>query len=285
MPEETDRIYRGSLLGDYNFCPAKCKWRWFHEPRLEPAITSDNLKTGSLAHECLDLWYKHSMGISLDERVMMYEYHLTSEQVVEEYTEGQIAEAKRLMDCLAHSYPTEEFTIVKPEVTLFCKLVEGVYLKVTLDGVIQLNTKKDKAPHLVFEHKTAKQAAGPLITGYLKSPQIIGYTWAAKQVLKLPIVGALFNFLVKTKVPQIKRLPTAISPQLQQRWLRNTLRTISAIEESLESGIWRENLSACYTLFGECAYLPLCTRYSKQSLANYKEAPEDPIREELVVQT
>lgn len=285
MDSDVVRVYRPSALADYSICPRKCYWRWFHDPPLEPKERSDNIQIGSCTHNCLHLWYKHN-AMSIDERQVLVRHYLDTD-ATEQFTEGQIAEARRLMECLIQEYPEETFTVVRPETTILVRLIEDadVFIKLTVDGVIQLQSDKKPAPMLVLEHKTSSQARGPVITSYLKSPQIICYTWATKEKLGYPVVGAMFNFLVKTKTPQIMRLPTAISPRLQKRWLRSALLIIADIEDLLENdGHWRENLGACNTIFGRCQYDPLCTRYNEASLDNFQPASPDPVREDLVIQ-
>ena len=286
MEDTQERVYRGSALNDFNTCPQKHFWRWQHKPQLESGKIGDALQIGTLTHNCCHLWYKHSKN-ALEERKFLIDHYLDGEEVKLQFTDTHILEAKRLMTCLMEVYPTEEFAVLRPEVTVVAQLMEGieVYLRATLDGIIQLNPNAEKGPKpiLVLEHKTASQSKGPMINSYLKSPQIIGYTWIAKQ-MGYDVIGALYNFLVKTKIPDIVRLPTSISPKLMEVWRRSVLDTIVLIEENIEmDGPWRKNLSSCYNMFGECPYLPLCKHYSTTTLENYQEAREDPFREELVI--
>lgn len=283
--ENVMRVYRASCLADYARCPQYCYWRWFHDPPLDSKERSSALEIGTLTHECLHLWYKHNL-MSLEEKHLLWTHHL-SEAPQKGYSTEEIEQVHDLMSCLEREYPTESFTAIKAETTCVVELLEGAgrYIKCTLDGIIQLQTDSPKSPMLVLEHKTSSVARGPIITAYLKSPQIICYTWVAREKLGLPVVGGLFNFLVKTKIPQIVRLPTAVSPVAMRRWLRSALTTIVEIEENLERGReWRQNMGACNTLMGTCKYDPLCKHYCAASLDSFIEAPEDPTREELVIQ-
>jgi len=281
------RVYRGSCIGDFNTCKKKCYYRWFHDPPLEPIEPSANLRIGDLTHQAAHLWYQH-LELPTEDKLELINKHLDEQQATDPHENRPewVAEAKRLITALATAYPTETFRVVSPEMTMVVQLLEGVdlCLQLTVDGIIELQTDlRPERPMLVLEHKTASQRTGPVITGYLRSPQIISYTWACRERAGFPVIGGLYNLLVKTKLAEVVRQTTSIGKPLQQRWFKSFLMAAADLEDCKERDSWRENLASCHTLFGECPYLPLCTHYTSTSLKLFREAREDAVREQLLV--
>jgi hypothetical protein len=262
-------------------CPKKYFWRW--KKLLAVKKKNKNTQIGTLTHNCLHLWYKH-VNVP-DERELFVESYLKSPEIASQYTQEEIIEATRLMRKLMSEYPSESFEVVYPEVTVVIQnLFENVDYELTMDGVIRLIKEGKPGPILVYEHKTVSQGSGPVITSYLNSPQTLGYVYACRHALKLNVVGALYNFLVKTVTPQIIRTPVAITGEKKlRRWYEYTVRTIAEIDACEKDGVWREVLSSCHTRMGACDYDPLCTSLTDVALESYEPAGGNPRREEVIV--
>jgi len=271
-------IFRGSQLSDFNECPRKYFWRWEHEPHLESKEVFFNPSVGTATHNALHLWYKHIVDTPIEDRILFCNHTVLESK----WPDDVKTEALRLLKCFYEQYPSEDFILLRPETTARIKLRDfpNVHLQATLDGIIQLDTKHQ--PVLVLEHKTSKVSKGPIIQAYLRSPQIVSYVWIAK-LLGYNCIGGLYNFLVKTVIPDIVRLPAAISPSLTLRWRESLSDVITLILRCREENKWRQNLSQCYTIRGHCAFIPLCTKYNTESLQAYAVAAENEVREDFLI--
>ena len=282
MPSDLDKryVYRGSMITDFNTCPAKFKWRWID--LLAPKRKAFNLEVGTLFHEIMHLWF-NNLENPYDILVKFCDDHLASDRVKAAFTEDVIAEVQRLFDTYHKIYPREEFKVLHPEITVIARIDKDYPygMEMTLDGVIQL--PGPKAPVLVLEHKTSKVAKGPLIKAYLRSPQIVSYCWAAKEVLGYNVLGGLYNFMVKTKVPDVIRLPTAVNRKAIERWRLHNLKAIQDIERARERNDFRQNTGKCYSLYGECPYHSLCLNPTSAAYEDFQEAERSNDREELVI--
>jgi len=273
-------VYRGSAIGDFCRCKKRAYWRWFRpEGLLQSREESSALSIGSATHEGAHLWYKH-LHLDVESRWMIVETHLTNSK----YPQEIIEEALRLLKALKEQYPEEDFDVVHPEVTVWVRMIEEypLYLQATLDGVIQLRTGQKQRPMLVLEHKTSAVGKGPIITSYLRSPQIISYVWICRQ-MKYPVVGGMYNFFVKVKEAYVMRQATTISPFLMKKWKTFFLRTVAEIELCKERNDWPEDIGRCFDRFGECPYRKLCYAQGAPPFDLYREPEPDPIREETII--
>ena len=268
------------MTTDFNTCPMKFKWRWIE--LLAPKRKAFNLEVGTLFHEIMHLWFGN-LENPYEDRVDMAHRHLQSKETKEGFTDDIIAEVLRLFNGYHEIYPTEAFKVLHPEITIIARLDPDLPygVEMTPDGVVQLPGAG--APALVLEHKTSKVAKGPLIKAYLRSPQIISYCWAAKHVLGYNVVGGLFNFMVKTQLPDVVRMPTAVGRKSMERWRVSTIQGIQSIERARERNEFRQNIGKCYSLMGECPYHVLCVNFTKAAMKDFEEAQRSNDREEVVI--
>lgn len=136
------------------------------------------------------------------------------------------------------------------------------------------------------EHKTAGPSTvdGGYVERLYVDHQIVGYTWAAEQLLGKKLGGVLYNVLGKPGIRQrTKKSPETLaqfttrltkeykskptqylySTALERRgedvdnWPNVVAATAKLIREARETGVWLQHDHQCVK-FGQCAFLPLC---------------------------
>jgi len=267
-------VLRLTQLNDYNTCPKKYYWAWQEmlEPRDRSAVRA--LDIGALMHDCLHLWYKHWQCDASDRLKLCT---LLLETQPEEIAD----EVARLLVDYVKTYPKEDFEILAVEQSLGVEILPNIFVAGTPDLLISYAGKHT----YVFETKTAARNDQRVLRQYLKSPQVVDYTWMTKEVYNLSWVGVLINMVIKTNTPQYVRQPAIISSHMIDRWKDYALRTTVEILNSKEYDYWPENLTKCHEFWGDCVFDSLCsspTQTTARDLYQQREL-KFPIREDFVV--
>ena len=108
-----------------------------------------------------------------------------------------------------------------------------------------------------FEHKTAAKMDSYYLNGLRGGLQGGIYHWGLNQTMPEPVVGTIYNMLIKTKVPQYPRMPVMMQTGLADR----AVQTFDGIARQIFLGDIYPNANACYQFNRECDYLPLCAQW------------------------
>lgn len=137
----------------------------------------------------------------------------------------------------------------------------------------------------VLDFKTTGWRLDEVIMKANRSPQLIGYTYAGKNVLDIEANGCLCSFeqinAYKSKKTgeygdvkfDFRRVPQIYSEGDIQAWKLSFIDTCREILVCKESGIWPESFDNCYQ-YGACPYLKLCrqhTSFEKLNLNGFHE--------------
>jgi hypothetical protein len=197
MPDTLTTTY--SFWSSYRNCPQACAWRYLHE--LAPIERSQNLRFGSLIHQCLEHW--HGTGD------LAGTLELVETACRQSLGDPEVKAAWHLATAMLMGYvmryPEEAFTVVALEKTFAGPLLNPetghasrtFSLAGKVDGIVRLDGEL-----FLLEHKTAAVVDGDYLERLWMDFQIRLYAYALEKFLGLRIAGVLYNILVKAKLRQ-----------------------------------------------------------------------------------
>ena len=174
-----------------------------HIRQLVPVQTDDNLRFGSLIHNCLEQWHG---GMSLD-AVLDDIDHACERRAVDPDVKQMWHLARAMMRGYATRYPSEQWEVVALEKTFSGPIINpetgaasrSFVLSGKVDGIVKM---PDGC--YVLEHKTASAIDGDYLDKLWTDFQITIYAHYIEQTMGIPITGILYNVLVKAKLQQGK---------------------------------------------------------------------------------
>ena len=110
----------------------------------------------------------------------------------------------------------------------------------------------------VIEHKTAASMGPKKEVQFTDGGQIAQYSYVLRDLLRSPIYGVKFHFLVKTKSPYFYECTGLIDERKLERWLDTALRSTKRMLQLEDGQGAMQNLNSCNGPFYECKYKPLC---------------------------
>jgi len=105
-----------------------------------------------------------------------------------------------------------------------------------------------------MEHKTTARMDSYYLNGLRGGLQGGIYHWGLNQTMPEPVVGTIYNMLIKTKIPQYPRMPVMMQATLAER----SVQTFDGVARQIFLGDVYPNSDACFEYNRECDYLPLC---------------------------
>lgn len=191
-----------SAMNAFRNCPRK--YRHHYLDHLRPLERADSLAFGSVVHEALELWYRHSddpnrLSIALDHMDANFE---DRDQNARSRTLWH--QARAMMAGFAARYPREDFEVVHVERefegeirnpdTGACSRAFSLAGKV--DGIVR---RRDGL--YLLEHKTAARVDAQYLDKLWTDTQIHLYSLALR-AQGFPIRGIIYNVLLKTRLVQ-----------------------------------------------------------------------------------
>ena len=164
---------------------------------------------------------------------------------------------------------------------------------VIFTGKIDLCVKMD-GMNWIQDFKTTGWYLDKVIQQANRSPQLIGYSYASKEVLDFEVAGCLcsFHFLASTKSKvtgeygkvrfDFRRVPQIYTENDISAWKLAFLDTCIDIQRSMEENLWPQSFDNCYQ-YGACPYLKLCQQhveFEELNLEGFHEAFWDVLEEE-----
>jgi len=110
----------------------------------------------------------------------------------------------------------------------------------------------------VIEHKTAASMGPKKEIQFTDGAQIAQYSYVLRDLLRAPIYGVKFHFLVKTKAPKFYECTGLIDDRKLERWYDTAKNSVERMLQLEDGATAIQNLSSCNGPFYECKYKPLC---------------------------
>jgi len=118
----------------------------------------------------------------------------------------------------------------------------------------------------VMDHKTCSVFQGTYFDAYRKSAQMIGYTWAAQQILgpTQRVEGSVINLLISRKptktgtANEFKREIFVYSDEDIHEWKENILATSYTWFDYIVKGNFPMYTKQCVGQYGRCPYYDVC---------------------------
>ncbi len=270
----------------HRVCNCPMSYYWTYIRNVIPEQKYIPFMTGSAVHAGLAEWYTTwQEGQACMAMELNYRSELGDEPIAErdELIEKEIDLGRRMIEGYAKQYPTEDWSLERPEQIFKAVLGDACY---RCGVVFQPDLSKPnedlaklccpecgspidftigKADLLVswkndlwfVEHKTAKQAGATYMQAFSRAHQTVGYVTQASKALNLKVRGVIINVLKKTKVSDYTRDIFVYSEATKARWALDTRLVCNAIRQYTGENQWPQYTEACYR-FGKCAYNPLC---------------------------
>lgn len=191
-----------SALNTFRNCPRKYKHRYVDQ--LQPREKPENLSFGSVIHGALERWYLLASDPNRLWTVLDYVDGQFPERNADAQQKSRWHRARAMIIGYAQRYPAEGFEIIDIERVFqgeirnpaTGRLSQTFVMAGKADGIVRL----DGELHLL-EHKTAGTIDGNYLDRLWTDTQIALYCYYLRQV-GYPIVGVLYNVLLKTRIQQ-----------------------------------------------------------------------------------
>lgn len=248
--------YSGASV--WRACPMKWFFSYIHE--LTGKTTPGPMQVGKVVHDILFGLYTGK--IKTEEIANMNEIVEKMYPDLSPAAALEIAfEASRLVTGYWRKYENDPIQMLSPEMQLEVLREEPVTGKkyrifCIVDGVGRTQDKRLWR----LEHKTAAKMDSYYLQGLRGGLQGGIYHWALNQSMPEPVVGTIYNLLVKTKVPQFERMPVLMQNKLAER----SLSTFDAVARQIWEGDIFQDAGSCFQFNGECWFLPLCNVWKGQ---------------------
>lgn len=180
-------------------------------------------------------------------------------------------------------YPCEQFKVLQVEVPFALPLgtiplaeaillpnksADGTYGMLLLDSIPVIWSGKidllveDSTGLWNLDHKTTSIFGATYYDQFYRSNQMLGYNWAARQMLNQPVLGSHINVIAlskaKTPVHRFGRAPITYAEHQYEYWPKNTLHLISLFFQCLVDDFFPEQTSGCIKYNRRCDYWDVC---------------------------
>jgi hypothetical protein len=191
-----------SALNTFRNCPRKYKNRYIDS--LRPRESAEALSFGSAIHRAIELWYRWNS--EPNRRTIVCDF--LDIAFVERYNDlKQMAHwqlARALFDGYAHRYCIEDFSMVEVEKEFTCEIrnpdtgraSQTFVMSGKVDAIVQCYDGM-----YLLEHKTASKVDANYLDKLWTDTQIALYCHYLRE-LGYPIVGVIYNVLLKAKIKQ-----------------------------------------------------------------------------------
>lgn len=191
-----------SALNTFRNCPRKYHLRYLEQ--LQPREKAESLAFGTVVHSALELWYRSTgdgnrLWKVLDHVDAQYPNRTSDpeQKSAWQYTRALIAG-------YAARYPVEDFEVVEIEKVFTGEIrnpetgrpSQTFVMAGKVDGIVRLDGEL-----YLLEHKTAASLDGNYLDKLWTDTQIALYSFYLRQ-LGYPVVGVIYNVLLKTRIRQ-----------------------------------------------------------------------------------
>ena len=110
----------------------------------------------------------------------------------------------------------------------------------------------------VVEHKTAASMGPAKEKQFTDSGQIAQYSYVLRELLRKPIYGVRYHFIIKTKTPRFYPCDGLIDDNKLKRWYDTAHASTIRMLQLMDGATPIQNLNSCNGPFQECKYKPIC---------------------------
>lgn len=256
-------------------CPAK--GLFYGGLRRSPATNQAALVFGGAIHEGLEVWI---LGGTIEAALAAVTTYCVANRL-EDFVDSKrtTAKAREMLESYIHQATITNKRFVPLEVN-GQKMVEQTFsfplgiVKTEQAGDITImwSGKMDVLAHFnnaiwVVDHKTTSMMGDKFVDDKVRSNQVNGYVWAARQLLA-PIArdveGCIINALChRLKDYEFKQFEIPVAEWKIAEWRHETLSACAKIIDDVLSLITANtvltpNREACVTKYGKCPYFDLC---------------------------
>jgi len=205
QPETNDKtLLTYSALNTFRNCPRKYKNRYLDN--LRPRERPDALSFGSVIHTAIELWYRSPDTESRLPDILAYIDDAFENRVVDSNLMVQWHLATAMIRGYAERYATEEFEVVEVEKEFVGEIrnpdtgrqSQTFRIAGKVDGIVRCHDGL-----YLLEHKTASTIDASYLDKLWTDTQIALYCYYLRE-LGYPIVGAIYNVLLKSRLKQGK---------------------------------------------------------------------------------
>ncbi|MBI1374518.1 MAG: hypothetical protein GC159_17510 [Phycisphaera sp.] len=194
-----------SALNTFRNCPRKYKHRYVDHIRRPQR--PDALAFGSVIHGALERWYTLSPSTDPTARLFSTLDYIDGDfnnRAADPVQRHQHHLARAMFEGYAARYPKEEFEVVEVEKEFLCpirnpdtgRVSQTFVMAGKADGIVKLNGEL-----YLLEHKTASVLDSNYLDKLWTDTQIALYSHCLRE-LGYPIVGVIYNVLLKTRLQQ-----------------------------------------------------------------------------------
>ncbi len=193
-----------SALNTFRNCPRKYKHRYVDN--LRPRMKVESLSFGSVIHSAIEIWYRSVDDANRLWIILDFIDRSFPDRATDENQQANWHLARAIMTGYASRYASEDFTIIEIE-----KSFTGNIRNPDTGRCSQTFVMAGKADAIVqrsdgmylLEHKTAASIDSNYLDKLWTDTQIALYCYYLRE-LGYPIVGVIYNVLLKSRLKQSK---------------------------------------------------------------------------------
>ncbi|MBN8605172.1 MAG: PD-(D/E)XK nuclease family protein, partial [Planctomycetes bacterium] len=193
-----------SALNTFRNCPRKYKHRYVDN--LRPRMKVESLSFGSIIHSAIEIWYRSVDNANRLWGVLDFIDRSFAERTTNENQQANWHLARAIMTGYASRYATEDFTVIEIEKSFIGNIrnpetgrcSQTFVMAGKADAIVQRSDGM-----YLLEHKTAASIDSNYLDKLWTDTQIALYCYYLRE-LGYPIVGVIYNVLLKSRLKQSK---------------------------------------------------------------------------------
>lgn len=242
---------RLSYSGANTWTSCRMKWYWNYVQNIRRKRVSHALQVGGIVHDLIHRYYM-SEDIPTDMEAYiqeMYPSNVGPESIL------VAQEALTLVGGYIQRYASEPLEVISSEMKIELERVEPMTnQKYNIYAIVDVVARDQQKRLWRVEHKTASRMDTFYLNGLRGGLQGGIYHYALNQTMPEPVVGTIYNMIIKTKVPNYQRMPVLMQNTLAER----AIQTFDGVARQIFGGDIYPDANACFAYNHECDYLPLC---------------------------
>lgn len=257
---ELARVLDNTAVSTFMECEKKYDYS-MRQHRRRRGQTRPALAYGSVWHHIMETHYRTGGDATLVEQTALDRWEPHGQPDDHRTVERAIAEYYNYVDHWGSVEQDQGKTLGFPEDPLL-----EISVNISWDGAAYPYAGKiDRIFTLnghiyVEDHKTTAQMGAQYFRQFELSPQMMGYVWIARQLIKMPIAGVRINAHAVYKTQsKFEREIISFSDARLVDWAQNYNIQVSRIKHAHETNTFVRNFGACAGKYGMCQYADVCS--------------------------